>query len=128
MRTPSYNRILVTQFRSENNNLRVEVGRRRKESRQDRICKMCLTGEVEDETHVILKCYTYDKFREKMFEDIQRLTNFDFVSMEHDPSWIIETILGAGLSRDEDRRVVFRCLGIFLEKAMRLRLEWLDGL
>ena len=86
---------------------------------------MCLTGKVEDETHVLLHCYVYQRYRETMFQDIKRLTNFDCLIMEDDPSWILQTVLGDGLSREKDRRVVYKCVGNFLSKTMNIRKEWL---
>ena len=125
---PRYSRILVTQFRGGNTNLRVEMGRRRNERREDRTCGMCITGKVEDETHVLLECYIYNKEREKLIDDIRHLTTYDLSIMEDNPSWVIEFILGNELVQAKDRPIVFRSLGMFLTRMMSLRKEWLNGL
>ena len=123
--SPKSYRTLVTQFRCGSNELRLDMGRRKKENRNDRLCLMCVTGKVEDEKHVLLECYIYSEFRDKLFDDVRLLTGYDFRRMEDDPLWIIETLLGEGLLREKDRRVVNRSVGSFLAKSMKLRNQTL---
>ena len=83
--------------------------------------------ENRDETHVLLECYIYNKYREKLIDDIRHLTTYDLSIMEDNPSWVIEFILGNELVQAKDRPIVFRSLGMFLTRMMSLRKEWLNG-
>ena len=37
---------------------------------EDRVCRVCICGPIEDEMHVLLDCYQYRKFREQMLSSI----------------------------------------------------------
>src|SRR5689334_8213862 len=50
------------------NKLRIETGRREKEQVTQRICRVCMSGEIEDEKHFMIDCYAYEDLRSLMFE------------------------------------------------------------
>ena len=58
-------RYLLTSIRTGTNKLRIETGRwkRPKELIEQRVCRNCMTGQVEDEKHFILDCKVYDTLR-----------------------------------------------------------------
>jgi hypothetical protein len=73
-------RYLLTRIRSGTHALRIETGRwtKPKENEEERVCRQCLSGEVENERHFILKCTVYEELREQMFESIREKTNGRF--------------------------------------------------
>src|ERR1700722_19076850 len=46
----------LTMLRGGTNKLRIETGRWRGESQEERVCKVCLCEDVEDERHFLLAC------------------------------------------------------------------------
>ena len=69
-------RPVMAQFRCTVLPLRVETGRLVGEQVNDRICKLCNQGCVEDETHFLLNCQCYKNLRE--YELVIILNNVDF--------------------------------------------------
>jgi len=72
-------RHVMTRLRRGTNELRIETGRypitnrdRRLEI-HERICLLCLSGEIEDEKHFVLNCTVYDDLRKKMFDVVKRV-------------------------------------------------------
>jgi hypothetical protein len=66
-------RFLLTRIRTGTSELRIETGRwkRPQEKVEERRCRACMTGEVEDEKHFILDCKIYQTMREQMYERIK---------------------------------------------------------
>ena len=122
---PRYNKTLVTQFKSGNTNLRVELGRRRNEKREERICQICLTGAVEDESHILLNCYVYDHLREKLKYTLRQLAPLG-LSKTNDDTLSVPTLLGGERVQAKDKLIVFRSVGLYLAKVMALRKEMLN--
>ena len=58
--------------------LRIETGRYSALPVSERTCSVC-TLEVEDETHMLLKCLLYDAIRTELFNTISQI-NTDFTS------------------------------------------------
>ena len=51
--------------------LAIETGRHRRPETvplQQRLCKLCHSGEIEDEFHFVMSCRLYDDLRDTMFE------------------------------------------------------------
>ena len=72
-------RHVMTRLRGGTNELRIETGRypitnrdRRLEI-HERICLLCLSGEIEDEKHIVLNCTVYEDLRKKMFDVVKRV-------------------------------------------------------
>ena len=63
-------RSYLAQFRCGILPLRIETGRFRNEAIGNRTCCFCNNGEVEDETHFLLKCNFYDEFRANLLEQV----------------------------------------------------------
>ena len=57
-------RKIISQFRVSNHKLPIERGRYENIPRDQRICKLCDSGEVEDEFHFTFKCQKFDHFGE----------------------------------------------------------------
>ena len=51
--------------------LQVEMGRWRGVKREERICKECNSGEVEDVSHWLLRCPTWNSQRQSLMKMIQ---------------------------------------------------------
>ena len=62
-------RSLMAQFRSGTLPLRIEVGRYRGESPNERVCEFCSLNEIEDERHFVFRCTLYTQERLELFED-----------------------------------------------------------
>ena len=58
---PIESRRKLTEMRSGTHSLRIETGRWEKEPLEQRICKVCVCGPIEDELHVLLDCCPYEE-------------------------------------------------------------------
>jgi len=57
--------------------LRIEQGRYEKEPVNERVCRLCANGDVEDESHFMLQCSVYDDLRNVMWTKFQQATGWD---------------------------------------------------
>ena len=64
---PLETRRRLTELRSGTHCLRVETGRWEGEPLEDRVCRVCICGPIEDEMHVLLDCYPYRQLREQCY-------------------------------------------------------------
>ena len=63
--------------------LAIETGRFTNKELEDRICTKCKSKEVEDETHLLLKCEMYKDDRKLLFNVIKKFySNFDVLKAE----------------------------------------------
>ena len=62
-------RSMLAQFRCGILPLRIETGRYIGEHPEERLCNMCETDSVEDETHFLINCEFYKHIRLEIFED-----------------------------------------------------------
>jgi hypothetical protein len=69
-------RALFAQFRTGILPLRVETGRYVGESPEQRLCKLCNSGLVEDETHFLVECALYSNTRSVIFGNILNCDEF----------------------------------------------------
>ena len=44
---------------------------------EQRLCLLCNSGDIEDETHFLLSCNVYDQARQMLFEHIPDIHNFN---------------------------------------------------
>ena len=71
-------REIMTRLRGGTNELRIEKGRYPNTNRDrrleihERICLLCMSGEIEDEKHFVLDCVVYGDLRRKMFEVVRK--------------------------------------------------------
>jgi hypothetical protein len=60
--------------RGGNSRLRIEQGRYRKETLEERVCVFCEMNVIEDEYHFILECPLYNALREEMWQEFEKET------------------------------------------------------
>ena len=70
---PKHYRKSLAKFRSGTLQIRVETGRYENVPLQDRICKFCSSGSIEDEQHVLIDCELYNDLRYKLFQQMKDL-------------------------------------------------------
>ena len=61
----------IAQIRCSDHPLEIEQGRHRNIPRDSRICKLCPSGEVENEEHFLTKCTFFDRYKPKY--DLQNI-------------------------------------------------------
>ena len=68
-------RHLITQIRVSAHKLRIETGRygRNRVDRNQRLCQLCNTQEIEDESHFLFKCDTYSDIRRHFIKRCYRV-------------------------------------------------------
>ncbi len=66
-----YERSLLAQWRYGILQIRLETGRYCNEKREDRLCKVCNEGVVEDQNHFIWHCSKYNEIRDKFVQLIK---------------------------------------------------------
>ena len=71
-----FQRKVMSKFRLGMLHLRIETGRFIRLLPEERLCLVCNGGEVEDETHFLLRCNKYSQNRQKLFGEIPDLDNF----------------------------------------------------
>ena len=59
----------LTKFRCSDHILEIEVGRQKNLKVEERICKLCNSGEVETELHFLGQCPAYTQLRSHYFGD-----------------------------------------------------------
>ena len=67
---PRARRSLYAQFRCGILPLNIETGRYTNTRPEERVCKICCSGEVEDELHFVLVCKAYREDRTLLFEKL----------------------------------------------------------
>ena len=67
---PFIPRRIISRIRCYSHNLEIERGRHKDLPREERVCKICQNGSVEDELHFLIECETYDYLRDlyQMYE------------------------------------------------------------
>jgi hypothetical protein len=118
-------RSCYARIRSGSLHLRIRTGSWNKEPEKDRVCQVCLTGKVENESHFLLQCYAYDRLREFMFRQIKLNTGYDLDIMKDDSEWLLEVLIGHGLASKVVREKIGKAVAAFLVAAMRVRRSWL---
>ena len=73
-------RSILAQFRCGILPLRIETGRYIGEKPHERLCKVCLSGQVEDELHFLFKCFLYDDLRNHLHSNITDTDSFLILS------------------------------------------------
>jgi hypothetical protein len=68
----------ICKFRLSSHNLRIETGRHSKPKtpRENRICKLCTVGEVQDEIHVLLSCPALTPAKLHLFDHLNATIPF----------------------------------------------------
>ena len=68
-RNPS--RKALVKLRISSHKLRIETGRYDKIPREERLCNLCNSNKIEDETHFLLDCPRYSSIRDMFFSKIE---------------------------------------------------------
>ena len=56
-------RQMIARYRLSSHHLEVEEGRWKGIRRQDRVCRLCDSGSIENEYHIFIACRYYEEFR-----------------------------------------------------------------
>ena len=70
-------RVMYARLRSGSHQLRIERGRWENEREEERLCKVCGTGKIENEQHFLLDCFVFERFRRNMYSRIKQETGYD---------------------------------------------------
>lgn len=74
-------RSALARLRCETFSLEIEKGRYRNLPVERRVCKVCGSGDVEDEMHFMLDCSIYTQQRNELFTDFQVRNDVDFSTL-----------------------------------------------
>ena len=78
MNIPRYERSLLSQLRYGVLQIQLETGRYQNEPRENRLCKICNGGVLEDQYHFVLKCPAYTIRRGLFVTKVkEKLNNWD---------------------------------------------------
>ena len=72
---PRNYRQLLSKLRCDTLPIAVETGRYEGKLLNDRVCKFCDSGAVEDEVHIMMNCQMYDDLQHELFQDMQSADN-----------------------------------------------------
>ena len=108
----------LTKIRGGSNRLRIETGRWSKIPKEERFCEICVSGEVEDETHFMLFCPAYNNLRENMWKELER---FGIRKDEITTQEKLNTLIGDRTAESEDYAMMMKSVMKYIEKAMRNR-------
>ena len=78
---PYHMRKIITKIRCSNHTLAIEKGRHTKTPREERFCELCEEGAIEDESHFLLNCTTYQPIRELYNVNLENIS--DLLNMEN---------------------------------------------
>ena len=130
----------MTRLRGGTNELRIETGRYAITTRDRRLdvherrCLICLSGEIEDETHFVLDCSVYEDLREKMFVALKHSREKQRkLQVSHQPTFDIEKerkeeegrkklmagLMGESLAPTDER--LRKAVLLFCKRAMKRR-------
>ena len=123
---PPEHRTIYARIRSGSLQLRIETGRWKKEPKEERLCQICLTGEVESEAHFLLHCFAYDRLRVSLFRQIKDSTGYDLNVMRDNNEWLLDVLIGHGLPSKVVREKIGKAVASFLVVAMRVRQKWMQ--
>lgn len=120
--------VLLTQLRCGTNNLAIDRLRRSvngvQVSRSDRVCLNCDNDSsvVEDESHVLLDCPRYDKYRQWLHAATLSLSagsvNLSTIKAEHKLRYLMGTIVSPWLLPEPDRKQQMKLLLAFVYHVM----------
>ena len=101
---PSFkSRQIITKFLSSNHRLRIETGRHTDPTtpRKDRLCQLCDMNKVEDESHFILECPTYDSIRRESAIQFENYSSPESIFHLEEPTILAEFLRKACGKRDQ---------------------------
>src|SRR5690606_18655149 len=115
----------ITKLRGGTNRLRIEQGRYRGEPVEDRVCEYCSEKEVEDERHFMLSCPVYQRERESMLLEVERLTGTQRGEYKTDDE-LLDVLIGEKFRDHPKFGDLIRVVMNFVKKSMKIRKD-LEG-
>jgi len=112
----------LTMIRGGTNYLRIETGRWVGEREHERLCKVCLCEEVENEKHFLLACPMYVRERVQMFAKIREECNLEYIE-NMDDEWQLNILIGVGWK--EKGKQVREIVVDYLRKANEIRKKYI---
>lgn len=82
-----YTRSIFAKFRLGILQLSIETGRYTQVKLEDRVCKLCNNGSIEDEFHFLCKCSKYNELRISLYENIT-FSNDGFAGLDDQSKFI----------------------------------------
>src|SRR6185312_3022900 len=128
----------LAKIRGGSNRLRIEQGRYEKEQVNERVCRLCPSGSVEDEAHFLLQCPVYDDLRNAMWTKFEQATGWHKSWFANDDERLNALIgyrfqpstMDKGKKADVAKRIyrdVVQCIMTFVTTAMKRRRILLDN-
>ena len=134
-------RRILTRLRTGTNELRIHRGRFENGmylSSDQRLCRICANGDVEDEKHFIMGCQYYQHERIDLYTSIDRIINsdidpsstpFDFSSLSDQSKFHLLTNCHHDQVKSESiRQKLGSCILIALHQWMKMRNKFIEEL
>ena len=125
-----FGRTLMSDLRIGTNKLEIEQGRKKvrtKEgkwekgkSKEERICRQCISGEVEDELHFVTKCTRFAEVRQSLFDGIRDLSGGKWKLSELPASMQFKVLMSG--SGDVFEGQIFQVFQGWLVKSFKRRI------
>ena len=112
-----YKRKCLSRLRVSNHNLQIEIGRYQNIPREERLCKICNSGEVENETHLLLSCKAYEQSRANLRSSLENASS-DEINLN-------SQTLSADLMKSTDNEIITK-LSKFVYSCFKQRLKYLE--
>jgi hypothetical protein len=128
--TDMWKRKWFTKFRGSNSDLLIETGRWINLQREERKCRFCTQGVVEDEAHALLECGAYGHERRAMFDHIHKSTaeRLNVAIMAHDKEWMMMVLIGPGIFNQATRKTITTAVSNYLSKTANMRHRLLSAI
>src|SRR5262245_61716652 len=99
-------------IRSGTHDLRIETGRWNGTPPAARTCRFCAMNVLEDEVHILLDCYVFEREREKMKNTIERDSKrfLNLQLMWQEREWLVQVLLGGGIFSKRYREIINRAV------------------
>lgn len=109
---PSKYRISLSKLRLSSHKLQIEIGRYSRNDRNQRVCLICNSGDIEDEYHFIIVCPVYNQLRSLYIKRYyySRPSVYKFTEM-----------------MNSNKKIVIKNVAKFIYNAFNLRLSLLNN-
>ncbi|CAB4039667.1 Hypothetical predicted protein [Paramuricea clavata] len=111
-----YKRKCLSRFTVSIHNLQIEIGRYQNIPREERLCEICNSGEVENETHFLLFCKAYEHSREDLRSSLKNASSNEIK--------LNSQTLSADLMKSIDTEIITK-LSKFVYSCFEQRLKYL---
>ena len=107
----------TTRLRVSKHYLQIEIGRYQNIPREERLCKICNSEEVENETHLLLSCKAYEQSRANLRSSLENASS-DEINLN-------SQTLSADLMKSTDSEIINK-LSKFVYSCFKQRLKYLE--